>query len=359
MGYRIRGTVLPDGGVRDIYVTGDRITFEGQDDVETLVDDVVVLPGLVDAHAHLGLASPSDEPSPRARAEASARTNLDVGVLLIREPGGPDHASTGIGPNGGLPRVQTAGRFLAPPGTYFPGLAREVADEDAPEAAVEELAAGTGWVKVIGDAPFAQPRISRTYGAETLAEIVGRIHAAGGRCAIHAMESEVIQDAIEAGFDSIEHGSGFRTDQVQAAAERGIAWVPTRIISDGILEMARDVGYPRDEIDRIARYLARQPEVLGAAVDAGVTILAGTDAGMGPHGQVRREVELLVEAGLDPAMAIGAASWTARSFFGLPGIEEGAPADLVAYRDDPREDPGVLADPLLALLDGRVVLDRR
>ena len=57
---------------------------------------------------------------------ARAAAHLDVGVLLVREPGGPDHSSTGIGPAQGLPRVQTAGRFLAPPDMYFPGLAREV-----------------------------------------------------------------------------------------------------------------------------------------------------------------------------------------------------------------------------------------
>jgi imidazolonepropionase-like amidohydrolase len=353
--YRIQGSILPDAQVREVFVVHGRFTFEGVNDADNLLDDGILVPGLVDAHAHLGLASPSGDTSPRARAEASARANLDAGVLLIREPGGPDHASTGIGPAAGLPRVQTAGRFLAPPGTYFPGLAREVTDEHAPDAALEELEAGTGWVKVIGDAPFAAAEITRTFGTETLVEIASRVHAAGGRCAIHAMEAETVQAAIEAGFDSLEHGSALRIDQVEAAAASGIAWVPTRIIGDGVLDMARELGYARTEVERIADYLARQPASIRAAADAGVTILAGTDAGMGPHGQVRREVELLIDAGLVPTVAIGAASWTARSFLGLGGIEEGAPADLVAYREDPRERPAALADPALVILDGTLV----
>lgn len=86
-----------------------------------------------------------------------------------------------------------------------------------------------------------------------------------------------------------------------------------------------------------------------------MTILAGTDAGMGPHGMVRQEVELLVAADLSSDVALGAASWTARSFLGFPGIEEGAPADLVAFRDDPRADPVVLASPALTILDGKVI----
>ena len=64
-------------------------------------------------------------------------------------------------------------------------------------------------------------------------------------------------------------------------------------------------------------------------------MLAGTDAGMGPHGLIRHEVELMIAAGLDAQTALGAASWTARRWLGLPGIEEGAPADLVAFREDP------------------------
>jgi imidazolonepropionase-like amidohydrolase len=87
--------------------------------------------------------------------------------------------------------------------------------------------------------------------------------------------------------------------------------------------------------------------------------LAGTDAGMGPHGQVAGEVRLLHEAGLDGGVALAAGSWAAREWLGLPGIIDGAPADLVVYREDPREAPGVLVHPVLVVLDGKVVRDAR
>jgi imidazolonepropionase-like amidohydrolase len=80
---------------------------------------------------------------------------------------------------------------------------------------------------------------------------------------------------------------------------------------------------------------------------------------MGPHGMVRHEIERLASAGLPAEVALGAGSWTARAFLGLPGIEEGAPADLVAFREDPREDLAALADPALTILDGRLVRDPR
>jgi imidazolonepropionase-like amidohydrolase len=360
MTYRIRGTVLPSGELREVFVVDGRFTFDGVDDAETLIEDAALLPGLVDAHAHLALESPSDSPSARERAEASAAAHLNAGVLLVREPGGPDHSSTGIGPEQGLPRVQTAGRFLAPPDMYFPGLAREVHDDGLPDAAAEELAAGTGWAKVIGDTPFGEPGISRTFGRDALFAAAARVHELGGRIAIHCVDPEVIQDAIEAGFDSLEHGSYLRADQIAAAVQAGVAWTPTRSINAGLHEMAAEgFGWPNDVVASMDAQLDAQAAVLQAAAEAGVTILAGTDAGMGPHGAIAGEVRLLREAGLPPSVALGAASWVARSFLGLPGIEEGAPADLIAYRDDPLDAATDLAAPALVMLDGQLVRDPR
>jgi imidazolonepropionase-like amidohydrolase len=105
----------------------------------------------------------------------------------------------------------------------------------------------------------------------------------------------------------------------------------------------------------LERALDRQPAIVHAAAAAGVIVLAGSDAGMGPHGRIRDEVVRLLAAGLDPAMALGAASWIARQYLGLPGIEDGAPADLVAFARDPRIDPAILSEPLLIVLDGRVI----
>jgi imidazolonepropionase-like amidohydrolase len=352
--YRIRGTLLPEGQQRDVFVVDGRFTFEAVDEARTLLDDAILLPGLVDAHAHLAMASPAPSgATPREAAEASARTQLDAGVLLIREPGGPTRDSSGIGPAQGLPRVVTAGRFLAPPGRYFPGLAREVDEEGLPDAVVEECrASGGAWAKVIGDSPFPGPGITRTFSAEALREAAARVHAIGGKIAIHGMIPDVIQDAIDAGFDTLEHGSHLAPDQLASAAVADVTWVPTRSIEEDVRGMVRSFGWPDDQV-------ASVDEGLQAAADAGIRILAGTDAGMGPHGMIWREVALLTEAGLTPEFALGSASWIARSFLGLPGIEEGAPADLVAYRDDPRTDLGVLASPDLVMLDGRLVRDPR
>jgi imidazolonepropionase-like amidohydrolase len=92
------------------------------------------------------------------------------------------------------------------------------------------------------------------------------------------------------------------------------------------------------------------------AARIGVRILAGTDAGMVPHGRIRDEVRRLVEAGVPAEQALGAASWDARAYLGLPGIEAGAPADLVVFERDPRAEVDSLPAAALCLLDGRLVV---
>ncbi len=280
---------------------------------------------------------------------ASARAHLDAGVLAIREPGSPGRASHGLGPDQGLPRVSTAGRFLAPPGRYFPGLAREVCDDELPATALEELGASGDWVKLIGDSPLPGPAVTATFGEEAVAETVRVVHAAGGRVAIHCAIPEVIALAVTAGVDSLEHGTFLQPDQVTDLARSGAAWVPTCTINETIKSFLPAGA---------AAAVDGQAEVICAAAEAGVPILAGTDAGMGPHGQVLGEIELLARAGMSPLAAIGAGSWAARQLLRLPGVEEGGPGDLTAYRADPREDLTALAEPVVALLDGRRLLRR-
>lgn len=93
-------------------------------------------------------------------------------------------------------------------------------------------------------------------------------------------------------------------------------------------------------------------QLAAAAAEAGVTILAGTDSR--PCGRVIDEIRALVAAGVPPHHAIGAASWTARSYLGLAGLAEGAPADVVVYDADPRSDLGQLAAPRAVVLRGRI-----
>jgi imidazolonepropionase-like amidohydrolase len=310
----------------------------------------------VDVHAHLAVNSPQPGDSPAGAARASARAHLEAGVLALREPGSPTKPSVGIGPDDRLPRVFTAGRFLSSPGRYFPGAAREVPPEELPDAALDELRSSGGWAKVIGDwVDVADGVWKPTFPAEALAAAADAVHGARGRIAVHAAHHEAIEAAVEAGFDSIEHGLGITADQIERMTTRGIVLVPTMLaVADlwiGLIEM---VGSPASEVERAREAVERHPAMVRTAAEAGVTVLAGTDAGVVPHGSVAAEMKRLADAGLAPDAAVGAGSWTARSFLGLPGIQAGAPADIVVFDRDPREHIAALREPSLVILDGRV-----
>jgi len=352
----LHGVVLPDGARRDVFVVDGRITFEPVEDALAVLNGGYLIPGLVDAHAHLAIASPAPpEASAEESARASARAQLAAGVLVVREPGGPNRLSAGIGPLEGLPRTFTGGRFLAPPGGYVPGLAREVSEAELPEAAEEEARSSGAWAKVVGDWMGPDGTMNPNFRTEALAEAARRVHLAGARIAMHATSPAAIESAIEAGFDSIEHAVGLQDDHLVAMAERGIALVPTLTILPHIVPFMSSLGASARTLQTIGAGIERHPEMTRRAVEAGLVVLAGTDAGMGPHGMIRGEIGLLQDAGVPQETALAAGSWEARRFLGLPGIEEGAPADLVAYADDPRGDPSVLARPLLRILDGRLI----
>lgn len=347
----LHGIVLPEGIEKDVFVVKGHITFQPQENAVTILKSGYILPGLVDAHAHLALASPAGEgASPEEQVRASARTQLEVGVLAIREPGSPNYLSKTIGPQQGLPRVLTAGRMLAPKGRYFPGLGREADDASLPDFAEEEARRSGAWVKVIGDFTDSNGRISSNYKLESLTKAAQRVHALGVRIAIHATTPEVVGFAIEAGFDSIEHGTGMQEDHLVETSRRNIVLVPTMVILQYGPHFLPGMGLTHDEVDHELGLFKRHPDMVRRAFERGVKILAGTDAGLVAHGLIVEEIYLLIAAGLPQAAALAAGSWDARRYLGLPCIEEGAASDITAYPDDPRDNPEVLSRPALRML---------
>jgi len=353
----VRGTMVEDGQTRDLVivdgVVADATPLSGEPDAVGWV-----LPGLADVHNHLSLASPAgDHEEPAIRVRASASVELAVGVLAIREPGSPDDASMTLADEAGWPRVITAGRFLSPPGGYFPGLAREVTAAELARAAVEEAARSGRWAKIIGDFLGGAGGFVPNWAADVLAEAVAQVHAAGGRVAVHAVCPEAVNAAVAAGVDSVEHGWAVSDAHFAAMRARDMAWVPTLMPggSEAACEFAAAMGFSAGTREWMRAALDAQPATVARAQAAGVTVLAGTDAGQGPHGVIVDQVAMLAEAGMPVTAAIGAASWTARRWLGLACLEPGAPADLVLYGADPRTDLDVLRRPALIVMDGQVI----
>jgi imidazolonepropionase-like amidohydrolase len=356
--FHVRAVVLPDDVERDLYVAHGRFVGAEPDGAELLRTGGYALPGLVDMHNHLSLRSPAGDHAPPAeRVRASGRLELSRGVLALREPGSPDRASAGLGPDDECPRVITAGRFLSPPGGYFPGLAREVSASELPGAVEDEARASGAWVKLIGDFLGPDGRLRANWPTAALVEATRRAHELGCRVAIHVMTEPVIEAAIDAGIDSIEHGTGMMPDHVQAIAVRGIAWIPT-LASGGAAQavaFAQSMGMPTDTVDWIRNAYERTPAMIALAAATGARIFAGTDAGQFPHGALVEQIDLMRAYGMSAEQALAAASWDARAYLGLPSIEPGVAADFVVYRHDPRTHLETLNHPELIVLDGRVI----
>ncbi|MFG1923663.1 amidohydrolase family protein [Cryptosporangium sp. NPDC048952] len=356
MALHLRGVVLPDDVERDVWIVGDRLTFEPVADAKTVADGGFLLPGLVDAHCHPGIA-PGGAVTEVAEAKRLALIDRDAGVLTIRDAGSPlDYRELDDDPD--MPRLIRAGRHLAPHRRYMPGLAIECEPSELAAAAAVQAKAGNGWIKLVGDwIDRGAGDLGPTYDDATLAAAVAAAHDAGARVAVHTFSEDALPGLIAAGVDSIEHGTGLSLDLVDTMARNRIALVPTmtNILTFGTIADQAQPKFP-GYADHMRRLQAGFPDVVRAAYEAGVPIYVGTDAGGGvDHGLAAGEMLLLADAGMAPIDVLAAGSWGARQWLGLPTIEEGALADLTVYPEDPRADLRVLRAPSRIVLRGRVI----
>ena len=351
--YRLLGTLLgPEGGRPAELFVVDGVFVDGPvPGGRTLADGAFLVPGLVDAHCHVGLGPHGAVPL--GEADVQAQTDRDAGTLLIRDCGSPVDTRPLQG-RPDLPEIIRAGRHLGRPKRYIPGLALEVDDPALlPDAVREQARAGDGWVKLVGDWIDREVGdLAPVWPDDVLAAAIDVAHAEGARVTAHVFGTDALPGLIGAGIDCIEHGTGLTDDLIAEMARRGTALVPTLINVDnfpGIADSAH--RYPAYAAHMRALYAGAR-DVVRRAAEAGVPVYAGTDAGGGiRHGRIADEIAALHAAGVPDAL--GAASWRARAWLGRPAVEPGAPADLIVYRADPRADPAVLRHPELVLLRGR------
>jgi imidazolonepropionase-like amidohydrolase len=352
--FRLRGTALPSEQTVELWVDADgRLSDEPVPGAQTLVDGGWIVPGLVDAHCHVGLG-PSG-PVDLEEAAEQARTDRDAGTLLIRDCGSPVD-TTPLQSRPDLPEIIRAGRHLARPKRYISGIAID-ADDPAllPELVAEQAAAGDGWVKLVGDwIDRGVGDLAPLWPDDVLVAAIEAAHGAGARVTAHVFGTDALPGLINAGIDCIEHGTGLTDELLAEMARRGTALVPTLINVDtfpGIADSA--TRYPTYAAHMRALHAGARDVVRGA-VEAGVPVYAGTDAGGGiAHGRIVDEIVELHAAGHPDAL--GAASWAARGWLGRPGLAAGARADLLVYDTDPRNDPALLRTPALILLGGAVL----
>ncbi len=369
---RVRGTVLPAREERSWWIDGGVFREDPVAGAETVADGGWLLPGLVDVHTHPGAEQPGD-PFDESVLRTDLADHAAAGVLLIRAPGSAARIPGWAHDAEGLPRVRSAGPWLATPGRFVPGWGRQVTEAELAQAAVEEAAAaqaaaaaalatpqaagesGTGsrpgragWCKVIGDWAWDEPPVPLA----VLREVTRAVHAIGGKVSVHGQTAAGCANAVAAGVDSLEHGLHLDRGLLDQMAAQGTALVPTlnAFAASAFRVRACDPGPRRDSY--LAGWAA-MPGTARAAYEAGVTVLAGTDTH--PCGTVAEEVERLISAGLPRTAAVAAACWTARAWLGLPGLTDGAPADLVVFDEDPVAHPDVLHHPRRIILRGQIL----
>ena len=189
---RFSGPVLPDGEVREFCVVDGRVTY----DVVAGADEGAsgwIVPGLVDAHCHVGLDENGavDE----ATQEEQAVTDRDAGALLLRDCGSAADTAW-IHDREDLPRLIRAGRHIARTKRYIRNYAHEVEPAELPEYVAREAQRGDGWVKLVGDwISRDDGDLAPSFPAEDFAAAIAAAHRHGARVTAHCFGEDGAADA--------------------------------------------------------------------------------------------------------------------------------------------------------------------
>jgi imidazolonepropionase-like amidohydrolase len=353
----LRGVFLPDETERDAWVIEGRLTFtRPSGDIETVASGGWITPGFVDAHCHIGLAPDGHVPELAGQVE-QAVANRAAGALLLRDAGSPVD-NQAVQEREDLPRLIRAGRHIARPKRYVRELGVEVEPDQLITEVERQAAAGDGWVKLVGDwIDRDLGELAPLWPDDLLAAAIGRAHELGARVAAHVFGEDALPGLIAAGLDSIEHGTGLTADLLDEVARRGIAVVPTLINMRNLPQIAAAGAEKFPGWAAHLRSLDKtRDERIRTVWEAGIPLYTGTDAGGSlPHGLIAEEIEAMVQLGMPLPEVIAQASWRGREWLGRPGLDEGAPADLVVYDADPRRDMAAVRAPRRMMLGGAVI----
>ncbi|MEM7208848.1 MAG: amidohydrolase family protein [Pseudomonadota bacterium] len=186
------------------------------------------------------------------------------------------------------------------------------------------------------------------YTVEEMKAIVQEAHDYDLKVAAHAHATKGIKRALEAGVDTLEHGSFLDDECIHMMLRQGTILVPTLLIVDWIARNGAKTGVRADGLEKLEAARQKQRSSIKKAIDAGVKIAMGTDSSgtLCPFGNHGRELELYVELGMSPEAALASATSAAAEALGMQDqigtLDIGKDADIVMFRDNPLEDISVL-----------------
>lgn len=225
---RLAGTVLPAGEQQELHLSGGLVVDRpATADVTTVSTGGWIVPGLVDAHCHIGLDSHG--PVDRDVQEQQATVDRDAGALLVRDAGSAADTRW-IDEREDLPKIIRAGRHIARSKRYIRNYGWEIEPEELVAYVEQEARRGDGWVKLVGDwIDRDAGDLTACWPLEALTAAITRAHELNARVTAHVFGEHALPDLLAAGIDCIEHGTGLLPDMLDDMAARGVAVVPTLI----------------------------------------------------------------------------------------------------------------------------------
>jgi imidazolonepropionase-like amidohydrolase len=365
-------------------ITGINPRTLPQDSTVVDLGEATLLPGLIDVHTHL-IISTNDTPELVRQARSYSESefvvlaikngykNLMAGFTTIRDLDGWYFVDVTLSKNSeeegfALPRIVPAGHGInvSSPSDYshifttdqpLPHVGIADNKQELIEAVDHQAAMGVGVIKLYGTAGFTMSEYSdkpvgaQTYSDEEVVAVVTRAREHGLKVATHAHGSDGIMASVKAGVASIEHGSLLTDEIVEEMKARGTYLVPTTpIMNSASLD---DPHSPPKAIGIIRKAIQSHRR----AIDAGVKIAYGTDAGLYPHGRNADGFQDLVDYGMSPAQAIKTATINAADLLGVDdrgSLELGKLADIIAVKGNPLRDVSVLQNVSFVMKNGTI-----
>lgn len=379
--------IVAAGGRSQVSIPQGAVQVEG--------DDLTVLPGLMDMHVHLAMQSGMDMlrimMSPRSftlmHAIPHCEATLQAGFTTVRDAGGTPVGVRMAVEKGFFagPRMRLSVAILSQTGGHADPhmpcgceLFIDATPLDIPHGRVdgvdemrrrvrEVLRAGADNVKLCTSGGVLSPGDLPDTPQFTVEEIAAAVYEAGvhhKHVLAHAMSAQGIKNALVGGVRSIEHGCLLDEEGIAMMKEKDAYLVPTLVAPRDVAAIAeRNPGQiPAEMVAKAHRVAEVHMQNFRAAVEAGVQVALGTDAGVGEHGTNGRELALMVEGGMSPMQALVAATSTPARLIGMQDeigtLAGGKVADLVAVQGDPLEEIELFGDLeriRLVVKDGRVV----